>query len=679
MEKEIEKALQNKRQVNTLQSALTRMRDKRRKRMLRFRPEELNELKRIREGNRRNILENIERLREAVEKAGGRFVFASDAEEAQSYVLSVVKESGARLVIKSKSLTTEEVGLNEALEELGVEVVETDLGERIVQLAGERPSHILAPAVHKDAYEIASILSPNLSPDPTEITRYVRKELREKFLTAGVGISGANVIASDVGAVFIVTNEGNERFVTSIPRVYICVAGVEKVVSNIEEALKIIRILVPSATGQLMSSYVTVVSPYMREFRDGREFHMVLVDNGRLEALGGGELEETLECIRCSACFNVCPTYRLVGGHVFGHIYSGPIGLTWTAIAHGYHNAFKFSSLCISCGLCKVECPVDIDIPMMISRVKDWGNRYVRASAPYLLRNYDKLLRLGSRFPKLSNILLSSGLGKRLMSLLADTDMRRNMPLFADENFYKKFSRITQDGEYDRRAVLFTDYLIMYMFPEIGVKAVKLLNKAGTYCLLPKQLSSGMPLIQYGYLKEAEKIARSNVENLFGFVREGYDVICLEPTAWYCLKEVYPKLLGDSKAERLADSVYSLAEYLLEYCSEVNRGLEYIHVAYHWPCHARGKWIEEPFFKRLLERAGYRVSLVDEGCCGMAGTWGMRRGYKGYEISVEIGRNLVERMKETNAEALTTDSTVCMIQLKTFSPEKTLHSLDLLT
>jgi len=667
---EVRTALGKTTQTQALASAFNRMRSKRMQAMPEISLPELLELKSLRRRSAQNMDSNIELLRRVVEEAGGGFHLARTAEEARRYICDILRKRGAKLVVKTKSMTTEEINLNRAILGMGVKVVETDLGERIVQLAGERPTHILAPAVHKNVAEIAALFSPSLRPETQEITRFVRGQLRESFRSADVGITGANVISAHECTVFIVTNEGNDMFVTSLPPVYICVAGVEKVVSSIEEALRVIEVLVPSATGHRMSSYVTVLSPLSERFAKGREFHLILLDNGRRGAVGG-VFSEALECIRCAACLNICPTYRLVGGHVFGDIYTGPIGLPWTAITAGTREAYEFSSLCVSCGLCKAECPVDIDIPHMISQIKNEGNGRWGQTAPWLLRKYEKLIRLGAKAPHVSNLLVRSRLGAWVLERLAGIDRRRPLPSFASTSLDKLLPNQPASGVAESVA-LFTDALIMYMFPEIGLEAASVLKAFGVSAFLPQQLSSGMPLIQCGYLHEASRTARENVARLSEYVERGHEVVCLEPTAWYCVREVYPKLLGRA-AETLAEHAHSFSEYLL---SRMNRysgpKRQSEHLAYHWPCHARGAE-GGPAAVRLLSKLGFEVSFVDEGCCGMAGTWGMRKGFEGYEMSRRIGENLASALSKTGAGTVVTDSTVCMLQLQQFSRLRITH------
>ena len=258
----------------------------------------------------------LDLLSRNVEKAGGNVFFARDAAEASSYVIDVAKSRNIDLVIKSKSMLSEEMGLNERLESEGIEPVETDLGEFIVQLAGDTPFHIIAPAIHKSRHEVSDLFVQKLgSPaydDIEDLTREARQQLRGKFMTAGMGVTGANFLVAETGTVTLVTNEGNGRMCTSMPKVHVAISGMEKVVPSIEDLGLFLRLLIRSATGQMLSSYVTTVTgPRKDDEEDGpEEFHLVIVDNGRSRILADPDLRESLYCLRCGACLNACPVYR---------------------------------------------------------------------------------------------------------------------------------------------------------------------------------------------------------------------------------------------------------------------------------------------------------------------------------------------------------------------------------
>ena len=322
---------------------------------------------------KKHAIENLdyylEEFERNVEAHGGKVVYCKEGAEVADFVLSLARERGARLIVKSKSMLTEEVDLNERLEHHGLESVETDLGEYIIQLAHERPYHIVAPALHKTRYQVADLFSSRLHiPRETEIekqTAIARSVLREKFLAADIGISGANFLVADSGAVVLVENEGNARLATSAPRIHIVVAGIEKIVPRAQDLATFLKLLARSATGQLLSVYTSFLSGPRREGEiDGpEEFYVALVDNGRTRLLQDREKRQSLYCIRCGACLNACPVYRKIGGHSFPWVYSGPIGaiLTPQFLGVGHEPALPFASSL--CGACAEVCPVKIDIP----------------------------------------------------------------------------------------------------------------------------------------------------------------------------------------------------------------------------------------------------------------------------------------------------------------------------
>ena len=323
-----------------------------------------------------HVIENLdyylELLARNVERAGGHVFFAEDAQAASNYVVSVAADRGIDLVIKSKSMLSEEMGLNERLESEGIEPVETDLGEYIVQLAGETPFHIIAPAIHKSREEVSDLFAERLGTprydDIEDLTREARTQLRQKFIAAGMGISGANFLVAETGTVTLVTNEGNGRMVTSMPKVHVAIAGMEKVVPSMEDLGLFLRLLIRSATGQMLSSYVTTVTgPRAEHEVDGpEEFHLVIVDNGRSRILADENLRESLLCLRCGACLNACPVYRKVGGHAYGWVYPGPIGAVVSPMLTGLSDAKDLPYASTLCGACKEACPVRIDLPRML-------------------------------------------------------------------------------------------------------------------------------------------------------------------------------------------------------------------------------------------------------------------------------------------------------------------------
>src|SRR6058998_723402 len=343
----------------------------------------------IKEATLQRLDAHLETLVANVERVGGHVHYATSAEEARRIVLDIARRIGARMAVKSKSMATEEIHLNEALEAAGVTPVETDLGEYIIQLAHERPSHIIAPAIHKTKGQVAELFSKELkreaAPDPEILTQIARAELRQKFLEADLGISGANFGVAETGTVVLVTNEGNGRMVTSLPRVHVAVMGVEKVIPSMTDLAVFLAILAKSATGQKLSVYTTLVQGPRRpgELEGPDEFHLVLLDNGRIAQIAG-TLRESLYCLRCGACLNVCPVYLQIGGHAYGYTYPGPIGILLTAMLKGPASVKDLAHASSLCGACADACPVRIDIPRMLvelrrevdeARIAPWTER----------------------------------------------------------------------------------------------------------------------------------------------------------------------------------------------------------------------------------------------------------------------------------------------------------------
>jgi len=329
---------------------------------------------------RMQILDNLpaylDRFSAKASRAGAIVHRAKDSQTARDIVFNILKDHRARKIVKAKSMVTEEIHLNPYLEARGMEVVETDLGEYIVQIAGETPSHILAPAIHKSRQEVGQLFAEKLgvdySDDPTVLVRIARNVLRKKFLSADAGITGANFAVADSGSLVIFTNEGNGRMVTTLPPLHIAVLTIEKIIPSLADLPLFIRLLARSATGQHISSYLSVITGTQKpgEATGAKELHIVLVDNGRSEILAG-DFREILKCIRCSACMNVCPVYRVVGGHAYGSTYSGPMGIVLTAMLDGMDKAHPLVEATTLCGACVEVCPVRVPLLKLLKMLRE--------------------------------------------------------------------------------------------------------------------------------------------------------------------------------------------------------------------------------------------------------------------------------------------------------------------
>ncbi|HKB25130.1 MAG TPA: LutB/LldF family L-lactate oxidation iron-sulfur protein [Methylomirabilota bacterium] len=397
------------------------------------------------------LVDNVERL-------GGRVHYATTAEEARRVVLDIATRTGARMAVKSKSMATEEIHLNEALEAAGVTAVETDLGEYIIQLAHERPSHIIAPAIHKTKGQVADLFAKELgrrvAADPEVLTQIARGELREKFLRADLGITGANFAIADTGTVVLVTNEGNGRMVTSLPRVHVAVMGVEKVVPSMTDLMVFLQILAKSATGQKMSVYTTLVRGPRRagELEGPEEFHLVLLDNGRIRQLAG-TLREALYCLRCGACLNVCPVYRQIGGHAYGYTYPGPIGILLTAMLEGPASVKDLAHASSLCGACVDACPVRIDIPKMLvelrhevaaKRLAPWTERVAYGLLARLLAS-PRLYRWAKPVARLLQRPFVRDGAIRRVPLFDEWTRTRDLPAVAARTFQERWRELVKE------------------------------------------------------------------------------------------------------------------------------------------------------------------------------------------------------------------------------------------
>lgn len=357
--------------------------------------------------------------------------WAETPSDVNRIVCELAAQYDVRKAVKSKSMVSEECALNDALEAAGVEVVETDLGEYILQLAREPPSHIVAPVVHKSREEVSDLFAEKHGlPRKTgiaELTREAREKLRPHFLSAGMGISGANFIVAETGSTLIVTNEGNGRLVTTLPRVHVAITGIEKVVPTLEDVSTLLRLLPRHGTGQTITNYVSVTTGVRGE--DDAEgpthFHVILLDGGRTK-LVGSDMQEMLRCIRCGACMNHCPVYQSVGGHAYGWVYPGPMGSILTPTYAGLENALDLPNASTFCNQCGVVCPVKIPLPDLMRRLRE--QQFERG-----LRPWPERLALAAwgwfvRHPVLYAML--SGIGARVLSWMGGREkLIRDLPL----------------------------------------------------------------------------------------------------------------------------------------------------------------------------------------------------------------------------------------------------------
>ncbi len=377
-EKDSDKALQNKSLHKALVNVTNRFRSARNKASSEV--DNWDDLRAAAREIKKETISNLDtyllKLEENVKRAGGRVHWARNSDEASQIILGIAKDGDVKSVVKSKSMATEEIELNDSFQEAGIKVVETDLGEYIIQLAGDHPSHIIAPAIHKTKDDISKLFSEKFGipyyEKPEDLTKFAREKLRSEFLGADMGVSGANFAVAETGTIVVVENEGNARMTTTVPRIHVALVGIEKLIPRYEDLSLFLTVLARSATGQKSSTYVSFITgPKRSADIDGpEEFHLVLLDNGRSGILASEVTRESLYCIRCGACLNNCPVYRQVGGHSYGWAYSGPIGAIITPQLKGIDKAPELPFASSLCGACHDVCPVKIDFPKVLLELR---------------------------------------------------------------------------------------------------------------------------------------------------------------------------------------------------------------------------------------------------------------------------------------------------------------------
>ena len=405
----------------------------------------------------------LEIFEERATASGAEVLWARDGDEVSKLVVDIARRHGVTKASKSKSMLSEEARLNEALSAAGIQPVETDLGEYIVQLAGEPPSHIIAPAVHKTIGEVEALfakehgrpLETRTSADIPEMAKEARAVLRQHFLSAEMGISGANFLIAETGSAALVTNEGNGRMVTTLPKVHVVITGIEKIVPTLEDFATLMRLLPRSATGQSISNYVSVLTGTKQPGdHDGSEKTIfILVDNGRANLLGS-DYQDMLRCIRCGACMNHCPVYFSLGGHAYGWVYPGPMGSVLTPLYTGIENALDLPHASTGCNQCGSVCPVDIPLPTLMHRLREeqnerglrpWSERLGLnvwawvASKPAL---YHWLARRAARYLNW----LADGSGRiRIFGLVPEWTAGRDLPVASGKTFHELYAARKRD------------------------------------------------------------------------------------------------------------------------------------------------------------------------------------------------------------------------------------------
>ncbi|MEJ7652022.1 MAG: LUD domain-containing protein [Chloroflexia bacterium] len=639
-----------------------------------------------------NLPQYVDRFQEAAEAAGVHVYRARTAEDLNSYVLDLCRRHGISHVVKSKTMVSEETTLNGDLEEAGIEVVETDLGEWIVQLAHERPSHMVMPAIHKSRQQVASLFSettgkPVDSENIQEQAGVARRELRREFLEGGMGISGANALVAESGSVMFICNEGNARLVTSLPRVHVVLAGIEKLVPDFDAAMLHLRLVARSATAQTITSYTTFLSGPPEE---DKEMHIVLLDNGRSEMRADPQVRDALRCIRCAACANVCPPYAVVGGHVFGYIYSGAIGLVNTPYHHGIEAGAGPQSLCVSCNACATVCPVGIPLPQQILAVRARTVQERGLPAPVRLG-----LRLWSN-PHAANAamrvtgLLSRPLAQRgflrlervgfnRLALARKFAAWRTPPAPsaspARDRIRARTSRrpeVVSNHAAGLRVVYFVQCITDRLFPDTAMSIVRVLDALGIEVVTPPgQHCCGLPAIDAGDLDTGRRMAKQTMDALER-TQADYIITGGASCAVAMLHEYQGLFVGEpeqqARAAALKRRVMDFTTFVdkvaqLEPGAFAASGRDLGPVTYHNFCQSANiLGIDDAPTRIIRDVLGLELRDLPERsvCCGFGGSTSAVHP----DVSAEILKRKLENVEGTGATTLVTDNPGCMMHLR---------------
>lgn len=681
----------------------------------------------IKEETINRLPELIEQVTKAFESRGGKVFYAKDAAEANEYVKSVLMSHRVSIVVKSKSITSEEIHLNAALEPAGIEVVETDLAEFILQLADEQPSHIVAPAIHFSREKISALFRKHFPETQEaldsgeELTDFARKILRHKFLGAGAGISGANFIAADTGSIVLVESEANIRMTTMAPPLHIAVAGVEKLIPRFSDIPVFIELLGASGTGQPLTSYTNIITPplpvpvldFAGHGEHEREFHLVLIDNGRMAMRDDPDLKEALYCIRCSACMNVCANFQTVGGHAFGgESYSGGIGGAWEAGTGSLEKA-RFSDLCTGCSRCVPNCPVRIDIPwlnvVLRHRLnqKDADRSFVDVVFEGLLpsegvdrkasfqkqffAHYAHTAKMAMWMPRLSNAMAGSKVFKKALRMMVGLDPSRNLPTFSESPLVTEgrnlIATLPAAQEGSQKVVVFADSFTNYGHVDTGLALIRILKTFGFDVAVSDCVADGRAALSQGLIPTAKKQAEETAEHLSTWISQGYHIVVIEPSVFAMFANDYRHLLPTAIFMHMKAHTWEAMHYLMRHIANNDLDVEtYFNteeairsVFYHGHCQLRSLGLAAPTID-LLRLIGYNVDTSSVECCGMAGSFGYKEGY--YEISESLGRQLSGQIANSIGDKpdviILASGTSCTEQIHDFSHIKPQHPLVLL-
>jgi iron-sulfur cluster protein len=630
----------------------------------------------------------LDRFEEQARRHGSRVLRARDGDEANRLVLEILEKNGAGRIVKSKSMVSEETRLNDFLLRHGVEPRETDLGEWIIQLAAESPTHMVMPAIHLTRQGVARILSKHLgreiSAEIPALVRVAREELRREILESPAGLTGANALIAENGSVMVVTNEGNGRLVATAPPVHIVLASTEKVLAATTDALLLLKVLTKSATGQPISSYVSFIAGPHR-----REQYIILLDNHRSELRSDAKFREVLRCIKCSACLNVCPVYQVIGGEEFSHVYMGGIGSLLTAWIHGLVKSKDLAELCMGCHRCDEVCSTKIPIADLVVALKEklireTGKRFWKKVAldgvlghPVLHRGTFLAGRAAGPF------LRKEGYARGLPARLARYDRFRALPAPAPRSLSGRFGKAKRLLRKKTPATkgpvtLFPGCLIQHVYPEVGLAALRVLARLGYDVVLGPRTCCGFPPWNSGHSASARRAFRYVLKRI---KRDG-PVVTLCPTCTTMLAQSGPDLILRAEADRrrraggwqarearrFAERVVTFSQFVARHEREALQRLlpgggPVKKVTYHDSCHHRSV-LKASEDSRTLVQLATGSELVEmtgpASCCGFGGAFSVDHP----EIAESILEDKLAAVAASGADIVALDCPGCLLQVR---------------
>ena len=639
-----------------------------------------DKVREIKERSISQMRELFERFKLEAERVGAVVHEAADGDQAARIVSGLAQERGVRLIVKSKSMLTEEIELNARLAAFGLDVVETDLGEWIIQLAGEKPSHFTAPAMHKTREQIAELFSEatgdDVEADVAKLVGIAREQLRQAFIDAQMGISGANIAIAETGGIVIVANEGNDRLVTTLPPIHVVIVGYEKLVASMDEATEILKVLARSGTGQKQTAYVSFITGPSRTtdiektlalgVHGPRELHIIFVDAGRTAMAADETCAEALYCIKCGACLNLCPAYQSVGGHAYGNAYMGGIGSVVTAFHQSLEAAEDTLELCAGCHYCVGICPSRIDTPGMVLELR---KRLVeRHGLPATSRLPLAVLRRPRLFQ--SAIRAARALQR---PLLGDDGMLKNLPLMPDVGKYPGLaSRSLRERLPERSQTggtmtvsFYAGCMIDFLYPEIGEAIWKVLTGGGASAMFAKDQSCcGAPALYMGDEQTARKLAVDNILALETGSPSYVVTGC--PTCAVMLKERFPMLLRgtawEDRSVKLAGITLDFSQFAVDVLGVAPARTSEGQITYHDPCHQVRGIRTGPQSRELIRRSGLELVEMDEPdeCCGFGGSYSIKQA----GVSSSIRDRKIQHILESGAPILATDCPGCIMHIR---------------